>query len=57
MILEDATYEAFGYYPRELSYGSNKPILAACELCGKFRITSKHDYYVLCGSCACARVA
>lgn len=51
MILEEATKEAFGYYPRELPPQGRKPILAACNLCGKFRITSKNAYRTLCHSC------
>jgi len=51
MILEDATREAFGYQPKELSRESAKPILAVCIECGKFRITTKHDYHYLCASC------
>jgi hypothetical protein len=52
MILEDATFEAFGYYAIELSLQSAKPILGACELCGKFKVTSKNAYRTLCRSCS-----
>jgi hypothetical protein len=52
MILEEATKEAFNYYPSELYPKSNKPILAACDDCGKVRITSKDAYRKLCKSCA-----
>ena len=38
MIFKDATYEAFRYEIFELKLQSNKPIIAACELCGKFRV-------------------
>lgn len=51
MILEDATYEAYGYYPSALSYGSGKLILAACELCGKFRILRRQVYRTFCTEC------
>lgn len=51
MILEDATYDVFGYELWEISHGSEKPILAACELCGKFRLTTKGNYHILCASC------
>jgi hypothetical protein len=52
VILEEATKEAFGYYPSELMPHSGKPILAACEGCGKVRETSKNIYRALCLSCA-----
>jgi hypothetical protein len=51
MILEDATKEAFGYYASELKSKSNKHILAACELCGEFRIARKDGYHTFCKSC------
>ena len=51
MILEEETFEKFGYYPRDLKAKSNKKILATCDDCGKVRITSKKDYYSLCRSC------
>jgi len=54
MICEELTYEKYGYYPRDLSPQSHKPILARCdgEDCGKVRITSKDQYRVLCKTCA-----
>ena len=48
MILEDATKEAFGYYASELTLQSGKPILAACETCGEFKVTTKNYYYTFC---------
>lgn len=51
MILEKETFEAFGYYPKDLKPKSNKRILAACGECGKVRITSKDAYRALCKSC------
>lgn len=51
MILEDATKEAFGYCSRDLSYGSNRPVLAACETCGKIRVLEKRHYHYFCLSC------
>jgi hypothetical protein len=51
MILEEATFEAFGYYPIHLSGKSHMPILASCEFCGKFGITTKGDYRTFCRSC------
>jgi G:T-mismatch repair DNA endonuclease (very short patch repair protein) len=53
MILEDATYEAYGYYPKELTpKSSRKNIIAICSLCGEIKITTKHDYHPFCMSCA-----
>ena len=52
MILEDATFEAFGYELFELTLQSNNPIIAACELCGEFRVTTKNYYYTFCKSCS-----
>lgn len=52
MILEEATKEAYGYYVSELKPQSVKPILAACELCGEFRVTTKNSYYTFCLSCS-----
>lgn len=51
-MLEEATKEAFGYYASELTHGSNKPILAACETCGEFRVISKQSYRIFCNSCS-----
>lgn len=51
-ILEEATFDAFGYYQKDLSYGSAKSILAACEVCGAFKVTSKNAYRTFCGSCS-----
>ena len=52
MILEEETFKKFGYYSKELSYGSNKKIIAKCDNCGKIRESSKHNYHNLCISCA-----
>ena len=52
MILEDATFEAYGYYPRDLKPQSHKRILAYCDMCGEFKITSKRVYRTLCMSCS-----
>lgn len=51
MILEEETFESFGYYPGALAKRSDKRILAVCETCGKFRNTTKHDYRTFCNSC------
>lgn len=52
MILEEATKEAYGYYARELTRGSENPIVAACEFRGKIRITNKRSYRTFCFVCA-----
>lgn len=52
MILEEETFEVYGYYPGELKPQSAKKILATCDECGKVRITSKNSYCSLCLSCA-----
>ena len=52
MILEEATFETFGYHPSELKWHSNKPLLATCDGCYKIRTTSKDAYRKLCRSCA-----
>ena len=57
MILQEATYEAFGYFPRDLNPQSHKPILVACEICGKFRILKRKDYRTLCPVCGKADVS
>lgn len=44
MILEQETYDKFGYYPSELSKGSNKKILVKCNDCGVVREISKRNY-------------
>lgn len=50
MILEQETFKEYGYYPGDLKPKSNKKILAACDDCGKVRVTTK-KYHALCGSC------
>ena len=52
MILEEATFEAFGYEVWELSPKSNKPIWIACELCGGFKVTLRYNYRTFCKSCS-----
>lgn len=51
MILEEATKEAFGYYPSDLTRRSEKFIITACTLCGRFKVARKHDYHTFCVSC------
>lgn len=52
MILEDETFEVFGYKVWELKPHSHKLILVACDECGLVRKTSKNNYHPLCNSCA-----
>lgn len=52
MILEEETYEKFGYYPSELKPKSHKHILAVCDGCGEVRVIAKNKYRALCRSCA-----
>ena len=52
MILEEETFEKFGYYPSDWAPKSNKHILAACDDCGKVRVIRKGSYRALCASCA-----
>lgn len=52
MILEQATYKWFGYYPKNLKSESNKKIITSCNECGNIKITTKNAYCVLCKSCA-----
>jgi hypothetical protein len=52
MILEEETFEKFGYYPSDLKSGSHKHILVACDKCGKIRQNPKRNYFPFCKSCA-----
>ena len=52
MILEQETFEEYGYWSDELALQSHKQILAICDGCGKPRITSNNGYRTLCLSCA-----
>ena len=52
MILEDATHEAYGYYPKDLTSQSAKPILATCDNCDKVRKIRYNAYRALCCSCS-----
>lgn len=49
---EDATYQQFGYYAKDLTPRSGKPIVTVCQICGKTRISTKHDLRARCPSCA-----
>jgi len=56
MILEEETFEKFGYYPSDLSHGSHKEILVSCDICGDIRIVTQWNYFKsktkFCRSCA-----
>ena len=52
MIDEQATFEKFGYYSTNLSFRSNKKIVAVCDGCGKIRLLSKNIYRDLCLLCS-----
>ena len=52
MILQEATYFKFGYYPYALKPQSNKKILAKCDGCGKIRSITKQGYRALCRLCS-----
>jgi Fe2+ or Zn2+ uptake regulation protein len=52
MILEEETFEKYGYYPRDLKPQSNKRILAACNDCGKVREIENSQYSALCFLCS-----
>lgn len=51
MILEEETFQKFGYYPRNLKSKSNKRILVTCDKCNKIRELRKEDYRNLCKFC------
>jgi len=51
-ILEEETFEKFGFYSRDLKPHSGKKILVKCDECGKIREIRKCDYCSLCKSCA-----
>ena len=51
MILEQETFEEYGYWPSELAPHSHKRIISICIFCGKVRVVPKHNYYPLCNSC------
>jgi len=51
MILEQLTYNSFGYRSTDLSRKSAKKIIAICDICGKLRVLKKRDYRKLCVGC------
>jgi hypothetical protein len=52
MIYHIQTFCTYGYWPEDLTLKSNKLIIAACDNCGKIRITKKQAYRDLCVKCA-----
>lgn len=52
MIDEDRTMQLYGYTSSELKSGSDKPIVAVCDGCGRYRDSRKRMYRELCVSCA-----
>ena len=52
MILEEETFEEFGYYSSDLKHKSRKRVIAACNECGKIRVIRKQSYRAFCFSCA-----
>ena len=55
MMLDEETFEDFGYYPAQLSPTSSKLINVACDNCGEIRTVRKSLYRSLCFGCAMAK--
>lgn len=51
MIDEYWTWVFYGYHSDDLKPQSNKPIVAVCEECCKYRILEMKGYHDLCKSC------
>lgn len=51
-IMEQETFEKFGYHPSELKPKSHKKVLVKCKRCGKIREITKSGYHELCTSCS-----
>jgi hypothetical protein len=51
MIDEDRTMQLYGYTSDELKPKSCKNVIAVCERCGKYRVTTPNAYKVLCREC------
>jgi hypothetical protein len=58
-ILEQETYDRFGYWPYNLALYSRKHILVVCPKCRQQRSIQRASYRpeLLCGSCACRKSA
>ena len=52
MILEEETYEKFGYYPSELTPQSGKKIVVQCDDRKEAREIVKYAYRALCKHCS-----
>ena len=52
MIDEEATFEKFGYYAKDLKQKSAKKIVAVCDDCGKVRVLRKFQHRAFCRSCS-----
>ena len=52
MIDEARTLEIYGYTSGELKPQSNKPVVAVCEECGKYRDVRRSAYHDLCKTCS-----
>lgn len=52
MIYHIRTYKKYGYWPKDLSPYSNKPILVMCNICKQMRTTIKCRSDKSCTSCA-----
>lgn len=52
MIDEQATFEKYGYYSTDLSYGSGKRVVAVCDDCGAIRYPEKRHHRSLCFVCS-----
>lgn len=50
-MLEEETFERFGYYPNDLKSKSKKKIIAQCDDCGKIRAITKQGYRPFCPHC------
>ena len=50
-MLETETYDKFGYYPSQLSLGSNRRILVKCTKCDSIREISRKNHRSMCHSC------
>lgn len=52
MIDEYYTFLIFGYHSDDLKQYSNKPVVAVCEDCYKYRVIKMNKYRELCQKCA-----
>lgn len=52
MIDEYWTWKFYGYHSDELKHNSNKPVVARCDGCCQYRISTNNQYRDLCIPCA-----